>query len=151
MPSVTASKAFAVRPARTTDGNAMAALALQLGYRCTRQEVRKRLGDMKDASLYGVFVAVLPQDEVVGWMGAYVFRSVELDPFAEISGLVVNEKLRSRGIGKALLNAVEDWARSVGCAAISVNSNIIRDRAHHFYVSNKYELVKTQKTFRKSL
>ena len=106
---------------------------------------------MKDASLYGVFVAVLPRDEVVGWMGAYVFRSVELEPFAEISGLVVNEKLRSRGIGKALLNAAEDWARSVGCAAISVNSNIIRDRAHHFYVSNNYELIKTQKTFRKGL
>ena len=106
---------------------------------------------MKDASRYGVFVAVLPQDEVVGWMGAYVFRSVELEPFAEISGLVVNEKLRSHGIGKALLDAAEDWARSVGCAAISVNSNIIRDQAHHFYVSNKYELIKTQKTFRKSL
>ena len=106
---------------------------------------------MKDASLYGVFVAVLPQDEVVGWMGAYLFRSVELDPLAEISGLVVDETLRSRGIGKALLNAAEDWARGLGCAAISVNSNTIRDRAHHFYVSNQYELVKTQKIFRKSL
>jgi len=151
MASVTAPKAFAVRPARATDGKAMAALALQLGYHCTEQEVRKRLGDMKDASLYGVFVAVLLQDEVVGWMGTYVFRSVELDPFAEISGLVVDETLRSRGIGKALLNAAEDWARSVGCATISVNSNIIRDRAHRFYVSNKYKLVKTQKIFRKSL
>jgi GNAT superfamily N-acetyltransferase len=106
---------------------------------------------MKDALLYGVFVAVLSQDEVVGWMGAYVFRSVELDPIAEISGLVVDETLRSRGVGKALLNAAEDWARSVGCAAISVHSNIVRDRAHHFYVNNRYELVKTQKVFRKSL
>lgn len=151
MACATAPKAFAVRPARFTDGNAMAALALQLGYQCTEQEVRKRLGDMKDASMYGVLVAVLPQDEVVGWIGAYVFRSVVLDPLAEISGLVVEETLRSGGIGKALLNAAEDWARSVGCAAISVNSNIIRDRAHHFYVSNNYELIKTQKQFRKTL
>ena len=151
MASVTAPKAFAVRPARASDGNTMAALARQLGYQCTEQEVRKRLGDMNDASRYGVFVAVLPQEEVVGWMGAYVFHSVELDPFAEISGLVVDETLRSRGIGKALLNAAEDWARSVGCAAISVNSNILRDRAHHFYARNKYELVKTQKIFRRSL
>jgi GNAT superfamily N-acetyltransferase len=87
---------------------------------------------MKDASRYGVLVAVLPQDEVAGWIGAYVFPSVVLDPFAVISGFVVDESLRSRGIGKALLNAAEDWARRVGCAALSVNSNIIRDRAHHF-------------------
>jgi GNAT superfamily N-acetyltransferase len=115
------------------------------------KEVRKRLGDMKDATQYGVFVAVLPQGEVIGWVGVYVFRAVELDPYADISGLVVDETLRSRGIGKALLNAAEDWGRRAGCGAISVNSNISRGRAHRFYECNGYELVKTQNIFRKNL
>jgi GNAT superfamily N-acetyltransferase len=105
---------------------------------------------MMDPAQYGAFVAVRPQGEIVGWIGTYVFRTVELAPFAEISGLVVERTLRSRGIGKALLNAAEAWARKVGLPAILVNSNITRARAHHFYVSNGYELVKTQRIFRKS-
>jgi GNAT superfamily N-acetyltransferase len=129
----------------------MAALAVQLGYQCTGAEIRKRLDDMKDPTQYGVFVAVLSRGEVVGWIGVYVFRAAELDTFAEISGLVVDETLRSRGIGKALLQVAEDWARRAGCGVISVNSNVIRDRAHRFYVSNGYQMVKTQKIFRKSL
>ena len=148
--SITKTITCRVRPALPTDENAMAALAEQLGYPCTGAEVRKRLDDMKDPTQYGAFVAVRPHGEVVGWIGAYVFRAVELAPFAEISGLVVDGTLRSRGIGKALLTAAEDWARSIGLAVISVNSNITRERAHRFYVSNGYELVKRQNIFRKN-
>ncbi|MBV9626190.1 MAG: GNAT family N-acetyltransferase [Acidobacteria bacterium] len=150
MASLTAPTTCAVRAAQASDGKAIAALAVQLGYQCMAPQVRKRLDDMKDSRQYRVFVAVLPDGEVVGWIGVYILRAVQLDTFAEISGLVVDETLRSRGIGKALLNAAEDWARRVGCAAISVNSNVIRDRAHRFYLSNGYELIKTQKIFRKS-
>jgi GNAT superfamily N-acetyltransferase len=129
----------------------MATLAVQLGYQSTGAEVRKSLGDMKDRSQYGIFVAVLPGDEVAGWVAVYVFRAVEVDSVAQISGLVVDETVRSRGIGRTLLRAAEDWARRAGCLAISVHSNITRDRAHRFYVSNGYKLVKTQKSFDKSL
>lgn len=140
-----------VRPALPSDENVLAALAEQLGYPCTGAEVRKRLNDMNDPTQYGAFVAVRPHGEVVGWISVYILRALELDPFAEISGLVVDGRLRSRGIGKALLKAAEDWASGIGLAVISVNSNITRERAHRFYVSNGYELVKTQNIFRKSI
>jgi len=139
-----------VRPAQPSDAEAMASLAEQLGYPCTGTEVRKRLNEMKDPVQYGAFVAVRPQGEIAGWIGAYVFRAVELAPFVEISGLVVEKTLRSRGIGKALLNAAEDWARNAELPVILVTSNITRARAHQFYLSNGYELVKTQRIFRKS-
>jgi len=140
-----------VRRVLPTDENAMAALAEQLGYACTGAEVRKRLDAMKDPTQYSVFAAVQPHGEVVGWIGAYVLRAVELAPLVEISGLVVDGTLRSRGIGKALLKAAEGWASSIGLPVISVNSNITRERAHRFYVSDGYELVKTQNVFRKSI
>jgi len=129
----------------------MASLAVQLGYECTGPEVRKRLSDMKDGNKYAVFVAILPDGQVAGWVGVYVFRAVELDLFAEISGLVVDETVRSRGIGKMLLRAAEEWARGVGCSNVSVHSNVTRDRAHRFYMNNGYEHVKTQRIFRKLL
>jgi GNAT superfamily N-acetyltransferase len=59
--------------------------------------------------------------------------------------------MRSRGIGKILLSAAEDWARSIGFDVISVHSNVTRDRAHRFYLEHGYAHVKTQKEFHKSL
>jgi GNAT superfamily N-acetyltransferase len=148
---LTLHSACLVRPAQPRDSSAMAALALQLGYVCTGETVQKRLSEMEDADHYAVFVAELSGGQIAGWIGAYLFRSVETDSCAEINGLVVDQNLRSRGIGKMLIAAAEEWARRVRCQTISVRSNIKRDRAHRFYTSNGYDHVKTQKEFCKSL
>ncbi len=140
-----------VRPPRPNDYDKMADLAGQLGYQSTKEEIGARLGDMQDSSQYTVYVAELPGGRIAGWIGVHVFRSVEADRCAEISGLIVDQQIRSRGIGKVLLRAAEEWARSCGCDAISVLSNATRDRAHRFYTKNGYEHIKTQKSFRKSL
>lgn len=143
--------ACVVRAAQVQDSNRMAHLAVQLGYECTGQEIQKRLEEMQDFRQYAVYVAELPGSDVVGWIAAYVFRAVELDTLAEISGLIVDETLRSSGIGKIMLDATEKWARRVGCNAISVHSNVTRDRAHRFYENNGFELLKTQRMFHKPL
>jgi len=140
-----------VRTAQPCDCERMAFLAGQLGYPSTGEEVRKRLSQMQDANQHAVFVAELPAGQIAGWIGLYVFRAVELETAAEISGLIVDEDIRSCGIGKTLLDAAEGWARSIGCNAISVRSNVTRDRAHRFYVANGYEHVKTQKELRKKI
>jgi GNAT superfamily N-acetyltransferase len=130
---------------------AMADLAGQLGYECTGEEVRERLGDMQDTNQYAVFVAELPERQIAGWIGAFLFRSIETGRCVEINGLVVDKGIRSRGIGALLLGAAEEWARSTGFDVISVHSNVTRDRAHRFYLRNGYAHVKTQKKFHKSL
>ena len=140
-----------VRPAQPCDSNAMAGLAVQLGYACTGQQVYRRLSQMQDRDHYAVFVAELSGGQIAGWIGAYIFRSVETDSYVEINGLVVDQNVRSSGIGKRLIDAAEEWARRVRCHAISVRSNIKRDRAHRFYTINGHDHVKTQKEFRKSL
>ena len=140
----------AVRAAQPYDSNRIADLAAQLGYQCSGQQIRKRLGGMQDPKQYAVYVAEFPGGLVAGWVGVYVFRTVELDAVAEISGLIVDENTRSSGIGKILLDAAENWARQVGCNAISVHSNVTRDQAHRFYMNNGFEPVKTQRIFRKT-
>ncbi|HVA62610.1 MAG TPA: GNAT family N-acetyltransferase [Terriglobales bacterium] len=143
--------ACAIRPPRPTDLDRMAALAGQLGYPSTAEQVRARLEHMQDPGGYAVFVAELPGGPLAGWIGVYMFRTVETDSHAEISGLVVDEALRSRGVGKLLLDAAEAWARSRGCGTMTVRSNVIRDRAHAFYERYGYLCTKTQKTFRKRI
>ena len=129
----------------------MADLAVQLGYQCSGEEVRDRLTHMSDLNQYAMFVAEIPGGQMAGWVGAYVFRSVETPSCAEISGLVVDQNLRSRGIGKVLLDAAERWARRIGCQTMSVRSNVKRDRSHQFYLNHGYQHVKTQKEFHKTL
>jgi GNAT superfamily N-acetyltransferase len=143
--------ACTVRLAQSSDCDRIAELAGQLGYPSTAEEVRKRLSQMKDANQYALFVAELPTGQIAGWIGMSVFRAVELETVAEITGLIVDEDVRSCGIGKILLDAADRWARRVGCHVISVRSNVTRDRAHQFYTNNGYGHVKTQKELRKKL
>ena len=81
----------------------------------------------------------------------FVYRTVEAEARAEVSGLVVDERFRSQRVGESLLARAEQWARENGCQSIGLRSNVIRDRAHAFYERHGYAHVKTQKAFRKSL
>lgn len=129
----------------------MADLAGQLGYPCTGDQIRSRMDEMHDPNEYAVYVAELSTGGIAGWIGVFLFRAVALDKCAEINGLIVDQTIRSYGIGKILLGAAEQWARNVGCSAISVHSNIRRGRAHQFYTRNGYQWGKTQELFTKNL
>jgi GNAT superfamily N-acetyltransferase len=139
-----------IREARPQDYARIAELAGQLGYPSSPDEIAKRLDSMNGLQEHAVFVAQLG-DEIAGWLGAYVCRAVEADARAEISGLVVDERFRSQGIGPLLLVRAEQWACEKGCRAIGLRSNVIRDRAHAFYERHGYKHTKTQKSFRKDL
>lgn len=143
--------ACSVRPPEPRDCDKIADLAGQLSYPSTGKQVQMRIDAMANSSQYAVYVAELPGGQIVGWIGLYVFRSVEQDSCAGISGLIIDQHVRSRGVGKALLDAAEKWARSQGCHAISVHSNVTRERAHQFYTRNGYECAKTQKYLVKAL
>lgn len=140
-----------IRPPRAEDHERMAELAGQLGYPSTAADVGKRLAGMEGRRDYAVFVAQLASGELAGWIGVFIYRCVEADWRAEISGLVVDESVRSQGIGPKLVKRAEEWARERGCAAIGLRSNVIRDRAHGFYERLGYEHYKTQKSFRKKI
>ena len=139
-----------IREARPRDYARIAELAGQLGYPSSADEIAKRLEGMQHSNEHAVFVAQVGSD-LAGWLAVFVYRVVEADPRAEISGLVVDERYRSQRIGMHLLARAERWAREKGCRAIGLRSNVIRDRAHAFYERLGYHHVKTQKSFRKDL
>lgn len=88
---------------------------------------------------------------VVGWIHGRAVFLLEADPMAEIWGLVVGDGRRGRGIGVALLEAVERWAVGRGLDTIQARSNVIRERAHRYYLREGFEIVKTSYTLSKSL
>jgi len=140
-----------IRRAKSSDAARIAELAGQLGYPATRAKIAQRLRKINPPSHHAVLVAESQDRNVVGWLHVSVSPLLEVQLRAEVNGLVVENEERSRGTGALLLRAAEAWARSRGCKSMSVRSNIIRDRAHHFYLRHGYEHYKTQKAFRKSL
>jgi GNAT superfamily N-acetyltransferase len=140
-----------IRRAKSTDAARIAELAGQLGYPTKPAEIARRLRKIKPPSGHAVFIAKSPERRVIGWLHVSVCPLLEVPLRAEVNGLVVDDGERSHGTGAHLLRAAEDWARSRGCKSMSVRSNIIRERAHQFYLRSGYEHYKTQKAFRKLL
>ncbi|MGH9488278.1 MAG: GNAT family N-acetyltransferase [Terriglobales bacterium] len=139
-----------IRPPRPGDEDRIAELAGQLGYPSSGPQVRQRLQDLTSRAQACVRVAEL-DGELSGWIAASVMHCLECVPIPEITGLVVDERRRSSGIGAALLTAVEAWARASGYGALTVRSNIVRVRAHRFYLRHGYTVVKTQRCFQREL
>jgi (aminoalkyl)phosphonate N-acetyltransferase len=86
----------------------------------------------------------------VGWVHAATSEFVEAECFVVIGGLVVDRGRRRQGIGKALMRAAEDWARSQGCSIVRLRTSAGRTAAHRFYEQLGYTNVKKY-SFVKSL
>jgi GNAT superfamily N-acetyltransferase len=143
--------AIKIRRAKSTDATRIAELSGQLGYPAKPAEIAQRLRKSKPASQHAVLVAESPERKVVGWLHASVSPLLEVQLRAEVNALVVADDERSRGTGALLLRAAERWARNHGCKNMSVRSNVIRERAHQFYLRHGYDHYKTQKAFRKPI
>ena len=145
------SATIAIRPAADEDVVALASLSAQLGYPSDANAMRERLRRVRDLEIGQVFVAVGAASRVVGWMHVVERFTLEDEPFVEIAGLIVDETVRSAGVGAALLRVAESWAREQGHARMRVRSNVIRQRAHEFYKREGYAEKKRQVVFEKSL
>jgi GNAT superfamily N-acetyltransferase len=139
-----------IRLARMNDAERIAELTGQLGYPTAKIEMRKRLSLVLCDKNAGCYVAET-EEGVIGWVHASVTPLLEMERRAEVNGLVVDQQVRSRGAGWLLLDAAEKWARKMKCKGMSVRSNVLRERAHGFYLRHGYEHYKTQKAFRKIL
>jgi len=133
------------------DAARIATLSGQLGYPTTTKQMTVRLRNALRAKNGTCFVAETEEAGVIGWVHVSVTPLLEVERRAEVNGLVVDEKVRSQGAGGSLLEAAEKWAHKQRCNGMSVRSNVIRDRAHTFYLRHGYEHYKTQKALRKAL
>ena len=140
-----------IRSAEIEDIPAIVELSIQLGYPTTPEETEDRFIEIQQKQDHAVFIAEIGLQPVIGWI--HVFRSIWLEspPFAELGGLIVDENSRSKGVGKALLTSAESWAKKQGLTIIRVRSNVIREKAHEFYLREGYQIIKSQHVFEKKL
>lgn len=142
---------FAIRQMAPEDAAAVAELTSQLGYASSESDIKRRYALIKDR-LDGRLIVALDIDAVVvGWIHVQALSMLEADQRAEIWGLVVADSVRGSGAGRLLVEAAEEWAVERDLDIMGVRSNTLRVEAHAFYEHLGYEVVKTQKAFRKNL
>lgn len=131
---------FAVREARLTDAKELASLVTELGYPSQPLEMRERLAGLLSDPDYVALVADTGS-QVLGLAGASLSRYFERSGrYARLVVLVVSESAQGLGAGGALVEAVEQWARSKGARELVVNSGSHRQAAHRFYERCGFEI-----------
>jgi GNAT superfamily N-acetyltransferase len=124
--------ALTIRDARAVDVDDIARLLGQLGYATVPEAVTPRLERL---AVVGDRVLIAVDDgRVVGLAHLQVSPTLERErPAARIGALIVDESHRGRGVGRGLVQALEDEARLRGCGVLFLTTGAQRDDAHTFY------------------
>lgn len=141
----------AIRRARLDDASRLAQLSDVLGYPVEPEILRDRLDRLLERSRDIVFLAELPKVGTVGWIHGAEQELLESDRRCEILGLVVDPEHRGQGVGRRLVEALEQWAEQRGLKQMAVRSNVTRLESHPFYERLGYVRAKTQHAYRKPL
>jgi GNAT superfamily N-acetyltransferase len=85
-----------------------------LGYVTSYDEMQKRFENIHNHSDHKTFVASIDK-QIVGMVGATQNNSYEQNgKYVRVIALVTNPLFRQKGIGKKLMQVVEDWAKKLG-------------------------------------
>jgi ribosomal protein S18 acetylase RimI-like enzyme len=127
-----------IREAKPGDAADLAKLIGLLDHDVDAKGVRKRIGVLAKQKLPQL-VATLDK-KVVGLAGIHAMVAIHRDQsVGRITILVVDEKARGRGIGRALTEAAENLLKKLGCGMVEVTSNDRLAAAHAFYRHLGYE------------
>ncbi|MGE5657452.1 MAG: GNAT family N-acetyltransferase [Actinomycetota bacterium] len=143
-------KQVKIRQAEIKDAERIANLCEQLGYSVKHSQIEQCLSKIKEDDSHILYVASA-NESVIGWVQGHICDLIIAPTHLLILGLVVDRDYRQQGVGKLLVQQIEDWASFVGCEGVLVRSNIKRQEAHLFYEKIGYTYTKQQKIFYKAL
>ena len=133
-----------------TEAQEIYLLSNQLGYANNFDLLLDRVKRIITLQDHAVFVAKI-EDQIVGWLHCLVCLRVESPLFVEVTGLVVDENVRGKQIGKHLIQASKDWSRNQDIFQLRIRCNVIRTESHKFYEALGFVSNKEQKVFELSL
>ncbi|WP_459617034.1 N-acetyltransferase family protein [Bordetella sp. 2513F-2] len=142
--------ATAIRPMMAQDIPAVRELLAQLGYPLDMAEVARRHAAVARDPGHVLLLAE-HEGRVVSLCHLYVRPALEKPPEVMVQALVVDQACRGAGVGRRMMAAAEQWARSRGLDSVALTSNVARDGAHAFYEALGYERKATSHLFRKQL
>lgn len=123
----------------TTKNEMLAAFPLvNLMYKkMTLSEFSSALDEMIALSNYKM-VAVFSGEKMIGVSGYWIASMLYCGLYLQASNLVVADDFRSKGIGKKILNYLEEKARAVNCKKIVLDSYTENKQSHPLYFRENF-------------
>jgi GNAT superfamily N-acetyltransferase len=125
--------AHVIRPAAVSDAPELSRLLAELRHPTSAESIAARWEDWAGEG-NSALVAARPDGTLLGM--ATLHRMVVLHrprPVGRITVLIVDERDRGRGIGRALVAAAESSLAAAGCGLLEITSNLRLVNAHAFY------------------
>lgn len=117
-----------------------------LGYEYPLNKTKDRLYEILKRQTDKIYVACI-DETVVGYIHGSDYECTYSDSLKNIMAIAVDEVYCGKGVGKALLSVIEDWAEECGCYGVRLVSGFNRTDAHEFYLRCGYVNRKQQKNF----
>lgn len=119
----------------------------ELGYDVNLDIVKKQIRKLTNDNKHNIIIGFENEQtrKIIGFVHAELYESLYMDTGLNILGLAVDSNFQGQGIGKKLMNSIEDYALKNNISYIRLNSNVRRIEAHKFYESIGYVCDKTQK------
>lgn len=138
-----------LRDLKTTDVAAICEINKKaLGYSFSLEETASQLAKLsQDSHHYLLGFEDSTSHDLLGYVHAEVYESLYSKPGFNILALAVLPQTQGQGIGKTLLQGLEQEAKNRGYNFIRLNSADHRLGAHAFYEKVGYTCDKTQKRF----
>ena len=138
-----------LRDLKTTDVAAICEINKEaLGYSFSLEETSSQLDKLsQDSHHYLLGFEDSTSHDLLGYVHAEVYESLYSKPGFNILALAVLPQMQGKGIGKALLEGLEQETKRRGYEFIRLNSADHRLGAHAFYEKVGYTCDKMQKRF----
>ena len=97
-------------------------------------------------SPYSVIFVGKAHNEIIGVVIAFIRHTKDIDilvqrPYLSVDNLVVVEKYRRKGVGRALMQSVHHWAKQQGIDQIQLTVWDFNERAQEFYEKLGYKML----------
>lgn len=140
-----------IRDAVSGDAAALTRLnQIAMGYDYPEEKTAGKLEKLLNSGRDKILVAEL-DGQVVGYLHLVDYDVLYADHMKNIMGIAVDPERRRMGIGSALLEAGEAWAKATGADGVRLVSGESRVGAHAFYRSLGYAGNKMQLNLKKQL
>ena len=120
----------------------------EMGYDYPKDKTEEKLKQLLKSDKDKIFVALI-NNIVVGYVHANDYDVIYAPHMKNIMGIAVSSNFKKKGIGRALLSAIEDWAQKNGAGGVRLVSGATRTGAHEFYRHCGYCGDKQQINFKK--
>jgi aminoglycoside 6'-N-acetyltransferase I len=109
---------------------------------CPEDQQFREMEEIRGSDIETAFVAERPGGGLCGFVEVPVRPwaiGCQARPVGYVEGWYVDEDVRRRGVGRALIEAAEAWAGSKGCRQIASDAEIWNDVSHQAHGALGYE------------